>query len=142
MFRPALALAAALFSASCASVPGEAPLRGIDRYAEDPRLGEETRSVCFASTIDGFSMAERDSVLLHDGRKRYLVEVTPSCLDLEFAHSIALDSTLSCLTPGDAIIVGSAPGGGIGPRRCLIREIRNWNKDAEKPAEEAAEIPA
>jgi len=133
-------LAAAALSA-CASAPSEPQARGVAKYAEDPRLGEETNKICFASGIDGFSMNDRDTVLLHDGRKRYMVEVTGTCLDLDNAESIVLDSTTSCLTPGDSIVIAQTFGESFGSRRCMIRDIYFWNPKAEA-AEAAEENPA
>lgn len=128
---------------ACSTVTGEPRLRGIEKYAEDPRLGEVTDEICFASTIDGFSMNERETVLLHEGRDRYMVEVSAGCTDLDFAEAIGLDSTLSCLSRGDSIVV-SRPiaGGSFGPQRCMIREIRKWDPKAEKAEEKAEENPA
>ncbi|MGA1341792.1 MAG: DUF6491 family protein [Hyphomonas sp.] len=128
--------------AACAAAPGEARLRGIEKYAGDPRLGDAVDQICFASTIDGFSMNGRETVLLHEGRDRYMVEVAAGCLDLEFAETIALASTLSCLSRGDALIIRHASGGGLGPQRCLIREIRKWNPKAGQAEAEAGENPA
>jgi len=128
--------------AACAAVPGEARLRGIEKYADDPRLGEAIDRICFASTIDGFSLNGRETVLLHDGRDRYMVEVSAGCLDLEFAQTLALDSTLSCLSRGDALIVSHASGGSFGPQRCLIREIRKWDPKAGQADAKSAENPA
>ncbi len=129
-------LTALLALAACATAATEPAARGLDRYADDPRLGEETDRICFASNIDGFSLNERSTVVLSEGRDDYMVEVTGSCFDLDNAEAIALDSPTGCVTPGDAIIVASTMGGGgIGPQRCLIREIRKWDPKAEKPAE-------
>lgn len=128
--------------AACSSAPGEARPRGIEKYADDPRLGEAIERICFTSTIDGFSMNGRETVLLHEGRDRYMVEVSAGCLDLEFAQTLALDSTLSCLSRGDALIVSHASGGSFGPQRCLIREIRKWDPKAGQADAKSAENPA
>jgi hypothetical protein len=132
------AAVAAATLAGCTSTPAEPSPRGIAQYADDPRLGEETNKVCFASSIDGFSMNDRSTVLLHDGKKRYMVEVTGTCLDLDNAESIALDNSTSCLTPGDSIIIASTFGETFGSRRCMIRNIYNWDKDAKKAEENPA----
>jgi hypothetical protein len=135
----ALPLIAAAALAACSSTSGPATPSGIARYADDPRLGDEARNICFARSIDGFSMNERDSVVLHEGRNRYLVAISGTCMDLEYAEAIALDTPTGCLTPGDAIIVSRAMGGTLGPQRCIITEIRNWDPKAKaKPAPEAA----
>lgn len=123
-------LAAAALTA-CANAPGETVASGIERYADDPRLGEETQKICFASNIDGFSMNERRTVVLHDGSKRYMVETSGGCFDLDSAQSIALDSTSSCLTPGDSLIVAQAFSSAQGPQRCLIRDIYLWDPKAK-----------
>jgi len=137
---PLIAAAAAL--AACSSTPGTASPRGIAKFADNPRLGEETKRICFASNVDGFSMNSRDSVVLHEGRDRYLVEVAGSCLDLDSAEAIALDAPTSCLTPGDAIIVSRAMGGTLGPQRCMITKMHKWDPKAKKPAEKAPEPAA
>lgn len=130
-------LAAATLSA-CATPAGETRVRGIEKYADDPRLGEETNRICFASSIDGFSMNERETVLLHEGRDRYMVEVSGGCMELDHATAIGIDSTSNCVTPGDNIIVSQALGGTFAPQRCMIREIHLWDPKAEKTEEEAA----
>lgn len=133
-----LVLCASTLLGACASAPGEPAKKGLEKYAGDPRLGEETNKICFTSSIDGFSMNDRDTVLLHDGSKRYMVEVTGNCFDLDNAQSIALDDATGCLTPGDSIIVAETIGGSFGSRRCMIREIHTWDRKAEKPSEAAA----
>jgi hypothetical protein len=133
-----LTVLAATALAACATPTGEARARGIEKFADDPRLGDETDSICFASSIDGFSMNERDTVVLHEGRDRYMVEVTGGCMDLEDAFGIGVDSTSNCVTRGDNIVVSQALGGTFAPQRCMITEIRKWDPKAEKP-EEAAE---
>ena len=142
MKRIILAVLAATTLGACTTAPTEPRLRGLEKYADDPRLGPETRSVCFASNIDGFSLNERETVVLQEGRDQYMVEVTAGCTDLEYAESIVVDSHGGCLTPGDSIIVASTLGDSFGSNRCLIREIREWNPKAEKPAETAEENPA
>jgi hypothetical protein len=127
--------------AACTTAPGETAARGLDKYADDPRLGAETDRICFASTIDGFSENKRSTVVLHEGRDRFMVEVTGTCFDLDNAESIGIDGRGGCLTPGDAIIVVATGGASLGPRRCMIREIRKWDPKAEKPAAEAGQNP-
>jgi hypothetical protein len=136
-------LLAATALASCATPTGETRVRGIEKYADDARLGEETNRICFASSIDGFSMNDRETVLLHEGRDRYMVEVTAGCTDLDHAEAIGVDSTSNCVTPGDSIVVSQALGGTFTPQRCMITEIRNWDPKAEKAEEtDTEENPA
>lgn len=136
MFLPIAALATA-----CANgLPGQPPSSGMARFVDDPRLGEPVSSICFASNIDGFSMNQRDTVLLHEGRDRFMVEVFGTCPDLEFAQTIGVDTSASCLSKGDALIVGDTFGGStMGPRRCVVREIRAWDPKASAPEEKADE---
>lgn len=139
MPRAALLALTALVLAGCESIDGEPTPAGLAAYENDPRLGEPVRQICFASQIDGFSMTERRTVLLHDGRKRYMVELYSSCPDLDFAQAIGLVSPSACLSRGDSIFV-TGISGPSGPRRgrCMIKEIREW--DPRAAAEEAAEI--
>jgi hypothetical protein len=142
MKRIILAVLAATALGACTTAPAEPRLRGLEKYADDPRLGPEKRSICFAANIDGFSLNKRETVVLQEGRDQYMVEVTAGCTDLEIAESIVVDSHGGCLTPGDSIIVASTLGDSFGSNRCLIREIREWDPKAEKPPEAAEENPA
>ncbi|MFN7056142.1 DUF6491 family protein [Hyphomonas sp.] len=138
MLRPAAALLSAAVLTACGSVPGESRPDGMERYAEDPRLGEPVDRVCFTSTIDGFSMNTRRTVVLHRGSKRYMVEVFGACPDLEYADAIGMVSPSACLSRMDAILVTRTSGSpGPRPQRCQIREIREWNPraEAENPPE-------
>ncbi len=133
-------LIAALATACANGLPGQPPSSGIAQFGDDPRLGEPVSSICFASNIDGFSMNRRDTVLLHEGRDRFMVEVFGTCPDLEFAHTIGVDTTASCLSKGDALIVRDTFGASaMGPRRCVVREIRAWDPKASAPEEKADE---
>lgn len=139
MLRPATLVVSAALLAACGSLPGESRPDGMARYAEDVRLGEPVDRICFASTVDGFSMNTRRTVVLHRGSKRYMVEVQGACPDLEFAHGIGLASPTGCLQRMDSIMVTNTigpAGPGIRSQRCQIREIREWNPRAEE------EIPA
>ena len=114
---------------------------GIEKFAGDPRLGEEVKSMCFASNVDSFSSPTDDTVILKIGvSKEYLVE-TSTCFDLDRAMSIALDTTSSCASRGDSLIVSDSVFGmdrstaGSRPNRCMIRSIHVWNGDAAAPAE-------
>ncbi|PKP82357.1 MAG: hypothetical protein CVT79_05355 [Alphaproteobacteria bacterium HGW-Alphaproteobacteria-18] len=144
MLKPAAFLAAAIVLASCTSMPGKPVPRGIAAYEGDPRLGEPANSICFASTIDGFSANKDRTVILRDGRKEYLVEVLGACPELEFAQAIGIDARTSCLTRSDALIVSSSLMGQtttVGPNRCLIKDIYTWNSKAEAK-EDAEAAPA
>lgn len=139
MFRTILALPMILLATACVSgLPGKAPASGLAQFADDPRLGEPVASICFASNIDGFSMNRRNTVVLHEGRDHFMVEVFGTCPDLEFAQTIGIGATGACLSKGDAILVSDTLGGSaMGPRRCVVREIRAWNPKAASEEEKA-----
>jgi hypothetical protein len=142
MLRAATLIACGFLLAACAGLPGEPRPDGMARYSDDPRLGEVVDRVCFTSTIDGFSMNTRRTVLLHRGSQRYMVEVFGACPDLEFAHTIGLVSPGSCLQRMDSIIVTNTigpAGPGFRSQRCQINEIRAWNPRATAQEAEAEE---
>ena len=121
---------------ACASSPQtrDQP-KGIAAYKGDARLGEQVKKICFNRSIDGFYNATRDTVVLTKGvAEDYIVEVRGICRNLATAKSIAVDSTLSCVTRGDALIVSTSAfslddGTGVGPDRCYIEKMYRWNKD-------------
>jgi len=138
-----LSLAAPVFLAACTTsdAPEDRP-RGVERYAGDPRLGEEVSSICFASTIDGFGETTRDTVVVRDGRDHYLIEVFGSCTPLDDAMRIGMDATGSCLRKHDALIVSDsisdfAQTTPFSKQRCIVNGIYAWNPDAK--AEEESE---
>jgi acetate kinase len=106
---------------------------------DDPRLGEKVSSVCFARNIDGFRMNNRDSVVLTKGiGDDYLVTVMGVCSNLDFAQTVGIDTTTSCITQGDELIISNTIGAATGPfdvQRCLIRDIYKWDEDAGEATE-------
>lgn len=135
LVRQFVPIALAALVAACATTPDDR-VRGVAQFENDARLGEEVNRICFQSTIDNFSDATRDTVVLDAGVSRqYLVEVFGVCPDLKHAQSIGIASRTSCLTSSDALLVsdsafGLNDGTGIGPRRCTIRSIYEWDEDA------------
>jgi hypothetical protein len=118
--------------AACSS----APKNTIAEAGEpDPRRGEEVNRICFASNIDSFGETTRNTVIIREGRDRYLVETFRGCSDLQFAQSLAIDARSSCLTRGDNIIGFNSAFGpsniGPTPLRCMVNKIYRWNPDAE-----------
>ncbi len=115
----------------------EAKPKGVEKYASDPRLGEEVSRMCFASSVDSFSLATDDTVVLEiSPSKSYLVEVSGACSKLDSAQSIALDAASSCATRGDRLLVSDSAFGlqqasGFGPDRCMIKSIHEWDKRAK-----------
>lgn len=116
----------------------ETKLHGVQQFANDPRLGEQVSRMCFVSSIDGFSDATDDTVVLEvSPKKNYLVEVSRSCSRLDSAQSIAVKAASSCATKGDRLLVSDSAFGlkqasGFGPDSCMITGIYEWNEDAGK----------
>lgn len=137
MFKliPSLLLALPILIA-CTSVASDEP-RGAAKFADDPRLGEQVDKICFKRSIDGFSNATRDTVVLSAGvNEDYLVEVFGGCTNLRHAQRIAIDSSLSCVDDGDFLIVSEnlfsdGRSSGLDPQRCAIDSIYKWDKRAE-----------
>ena len=134
------------FTACASSADGEETPRGIAAYKSDARLGDKVNSICFASNIDGFREANRDTVIIEGaGRREYMVS-TRGCFQLRHAMSIGLEARDTCLRPGSILLVSDelspAFGGqntGLGPDRCFIDEIYKWDKKAKVEEDEAAE---
>jgi len=126
---------AGMLLAACATEPSVTDTLGETAFTEDdPRRGEEVRSVCFTRSIDGFGETTRRSVVVRlNARERYLIEVFPGCFDLDDAQSLAVDSFSGCLTRGDEIKPFSSV---FGPSRndirqsCRVSKIYRWDPDA------------
>ncbi|MEZ5998371.1 MAG: DUF6491 family protein [Hyphomonas sp.] len=149
-----LTLAAAGFVlAGCTSTPAAdggktANARGAEKFADDPRLGEEVKQICFASAIDSFGETTRDTIVVREGRDHYLVEVFPGCTNMDVAQSISVDAATGCLTKGDHIVVADSvmpsphDRDPFAVQRCMVNKIYKWDpkaKDAPKeetPADE------
>lgn len=134
-YIPALTLCLLLLA--CAT-SGEQKPRGIAQFEGDARLGEQVNKICFERQIDGFYDNTRDTVVLSSGVSRdYVVSVTGACPSLRFAQAIALDNRgAGCVSRGDVLIVSENAFSlndqtGLGPDRCLINEIYEWDRDAE-----------
>ncbi|MEZ5947413.1 MAG: DUF6491 family protein [Hyphomonas sp.] len=149
--RLSLTLAAACFAlAGCTSTAAggnsTANARGVEKFADDPRLGEEVNQICFASAIDSFGNTTRDTLTVREGGDDYLITVFPGCTNLDVAQSIALESRMSCLSTGDHIVVSDSmlPSGHdrhdpFAFQRCTVNGIYKWDPKAEKaPASEEA----
>lgn len=131
-------VAAGILTACASTAADDGKERGLAAFKNDVRLGEEVSKICFNRNIDGFSNATRDTVVLDAGpSKDYIVQVKGACSTLRYAQSIAIDSTLSCVTRGDYLLVSDSAfslddGTGMGPDRCMIDKIHKWDKRAEK----------
>ncbi|WP_371395531.1 DUF6491 family protein [Fretibacter rubidus] len=129
-------LSATFLLASCATTASDEP-RGIAAFEGDARLGQQVDKICFERNIDGFSNNTKDTVVLSTGPSRdYIVSVRGICSNLPFAQSIGLSPRTSCLRENDFIIVSESAftlndRSGIGPDRCYIDEIYEWDVRAE-----------
>lgn len=127
--------------AACATSADDGKPKGIAALKGDPRLGEEVSKICFNRSIDGFSENTDRTVVLTKGvSDDHIVEVSGGCRDLKFAQSIAIDSTLSCVTRSDYLLVSTSAfslddGTGIGPDRCYINKMYKWDKKAKAESE-------
>lgn len=146
--RTALACGAAtVLLAACSSTPSEQQADN-NEWMTDARLGEQVDRICFTSSIDNFRAPSRDTVIVEKGvNDEYLIQTFGSCYNLRNAQSISLDSFggSSCLSKGDAIFAYDSAFGpdrtDIGPVRCPIKAIYEWNEDAaeaEEDSEDAA----
>ncbi len=110
---------------------------------EDPRRGEKVNKICFARSIDSFSMASKNSVVLRKGVNQEFLVITSGCYQLRNAQRISVDSTTGCVTRGDYLIVSEdlfANSTTLRPERCVIREVYEWNKKApDEPTDEGGE---
>jgi len=138
-----LILPAIFIVTACASVSDtDDKPRGIAAFDGDPRLGEQVDRICFSQSIDGFSNAERDTVVLHRSHNdRYIVEVNGICSSLRNAQTIGLDSYTSCLRENDYMIVSESAFSlndniGPGPDRCLIDKMYRWDEKAKAEDDE------
>jgi len=128
--------------AACETPTAQITPRGIERFADDPQLGEKVERVCFGEQVDAFRRPDRESVILRKGRTEYILEVRRSCSELESAGMIGLERNEFCLGTGETLLVSQTSNFGdarLGPQRCEIIDVRRWHhkrKEAPKPAEE------
>jgi len=118
---------------------GAAALFSSALAGDDPRQGEQVRSICFARSIDNFRTikGEDDVVLLEKGvNDWYRVELSGACgyRHLRFAQAISIDSRPSggCVRRGDILVFHDSAFGGRDrfKRRCFISDIYEWDPDA------------
>jgi hypothetical protein len=127
----------------CASTAGTEPkAKGVEKYADDPRLGEEVDRICFASNIDSFGDNTRDTFTVREGRDYFLIEIFGSCPALQHAMTMRMDSAMNCLTSGDHVIVSdsltTSSSTPFSKARCMVKSIYKWDpKAGEADTEEA-----
>jgi len=118
--------------------------RGLARFADDPRLGDEIESACFARNIRGFSDNTEETVVLRRSTNvRYLIEMAGVCIDLEQAQTIALINRQRCVRPGDRIFVSrfitNLDDGDFTTGQCTIGAIYAWDHNARPTSDNSAE---
>jgi len=143
LIRTALACGAVTaMIAACTSAPDK---QATDAdWMTDARLGEQVDRICFTSSIDNFRAPSRDTVIVEKGvNDEYLIQTFGNCYNLRHAQSLSLDSFAgsSCLSKGDAIFAYDSAFGpdktDIGPVRCPIKAIYEWNEDAAEAEEDS-----
>lgn len=124
------ALAALTVTAACTSSGNEN--ESSDEAMIAARTGEEVRNVCFASSIDNFSITTKNAVVVSASpREKYLL-TTSSCFGLDDAMSIEVENRTGCLSRGDYILAYDTVFGqsntGMQPSRCVITRINKWKE--------------
>lgn len=138
------ALVAGLLAATGCTTNGDGEAAET-RLEPDPRRGAEVDRVCFTRSISNFSDTTRRSVVIEARvNDYYQIETFGPCFNLDDALSLAINTTGSCLTRGDELFASESVFGfrdhsGIGPQRCVVRKIFEWNPDALEESEEEAE---
>lgn len=103
--------------AGCASGPGprERMAAQYERYS--PYAGEPVASFPFFTMQNWVLLGQYRLAVYTKINEAWLIEVSPPCSDLEFAHAIALSSSVSRVSAKfDHVLVGRD--------RCQIKEIR------------------
>lgn len=81
-----------------------------------------------SNLIDGFQKATRDSVVLTQGSRQWLVETAGTCSGLDFANTIGTKSRTTCFTAGDSLVFSDA-----GFRQsCMVSDVTYLPKDTPK----------
>ena len=137
-------LLTALALSACAGTGDYAPAQP----ARQGVAGDEVRQACFVRSMDGFSQARDDSVIVHLGRSRqYLVETFGYCPDLSRAWSLGVRSLTGCISAGDQLLIYTTPlrfhpsPGGFEQASfsCRISRIREWRPGTDTPEADAAD---
>ena len=83
----------------------------------------------FASQVNGFSKASRDSVVLSAGARDFLVTFATPCTGIEDAISVAAVAATGCFGSGDKVVFDDM---GI-TQTCLARDVTEVPKAAKPP---------
>ena len=119
------AVACGVLLAACAGAPPEQG-KTVDQLLAEKKLRvveEINQLVNFH--IRGFLYVNRENVVLQDGQRDYLVELSGPCPNLEFANTIAFTSTMRVVRAFDRILVRDAPGR---TESCIIKKLYRLEK--------------
>ena len=126
MIARAVALLA-LGLAACA-----APSEPEADFAGDPRLGESSGRVCFASLPTASVVGEQKALLLQsDEGQAYLIDLTGVCPELDRSPTISMANR--CVSRGQpimSVISGFTPENAAAVPSCRVRRITEWRGDA------------
>lgn len=142
--NPVLFLLSASILISCASSDLDRP-KGIEALKDDPRLGKQVSSICFKGGINGFSDPISTTIVLRESLNRhYRVSLSGLCPNLENAQSIAFERSSGCARRGDYLLISESVFSldddiGLGPDRCFINEIYEWDRNAKDEARGVSE---
>lgn len=90
--------------------------------AEDPPVTDTQRERClWADRIDGFSEASRDSVVLHQGMRRFRATFATPCIGIEWAMTLRATSAMACFGEGDRIEFSDM--GGSARASCIVSAL-------------------
>ncbi len=137
--KPVLIFFAASILISCASSDMNKP-KGIEALKDDPRLGKQVSRLCFKGGIDGFSDPIDNTIVLRESLdSHYRVSLSGLCPNLQNAQSIAFEKSSGCARRGDHLLISESvfsldDGIGLGPDRCFINEIYEWDRNAKDEA--------
>ena len=122
----------------CVSLLTASAIAGENNAYDDPRIGEEVDRICFARSIDSFSIPDDydDAVLLKKGvSKWFFVELRGSCTtrSLRFAQAVGVDTFGGggCLTRGDTLVFSDTV---FKPKphdltRCFVDDMYKWDEE-------------
>ncbi|MCC6918836.1 MAG: hypothetical protein IT548_06500 [Alphaproteobacteria bacterium] len=61
------------------------------------------KTCLFSNRVDGYTKANRDSIVLTSGLDKWRADFANSCTNIQFAEEVGVDSHTTCVTPGDSI---------------------------------------
>ncbi|GAB2621271.1 DUF6491 family protein [Novilysobacter erysipheiresistens] len=132
-----LAIAAALVLGACATGPRLPDDQRTQIYRE--AAGAPVGNFHYFGTLDGWkSISDTALVVWVRARDGYLLTLSASCPQLDFAHAISVDDRNGRVYVGDSVrVLGEGP-----TFPCQIAEIQPLDRDAARRAEAQADAAA